>query len=421
MTSVHSSNNEDDVVVTDPEAVVEYLPEYLIAEVNRRAPRDAAIYLKSSPDMVVASLLSNLDSVQAHKILEELSEDRRSAIYPVIPKERSKQWLQNQCYPKDSVGWLMDIPSAVFHPEDEVQQVVERLRKVNKETLVTYCYIVEQNGKLCGAVTMRDLLLSGSTQSMQDIMLRDPFYLRPEMSPLDAMRMVLYRQYPVYPVCDEDGILIGLVRGYNLFEEQAFEITAQPGRMVGIDKEERLTTGWFRSLLFRHPWLQLNLLTAFVAAAVVGIFEDTINQIVALAVFLPVLAGQSGNTGCQALAVTLRGMTLGELKPGQGRRVAIKEAWLGLLNGGVVGVTAGVGMFIYASIQNYQNAWLLSLVVFIAMTISCVVSGISGSLIPMVLKRLGADPATASSIFLTTATDVASMGVFLWLATVLVL
>lgn len=421
MTSAHTEIPEDDAAATDPEAVVEYLPEYLVAEVNRRAPRDAAKYLESSPDMVVASLLSNLDHVQAHKILAELPAERIDAIYPAIPKERSQQWLQNQCFQKDTVGWLMDAATAVFAPEDRVQQVVERLRHINRKSLVTYCYITEQDGKLCGAVTMRDLLLSEPTQSMQEIMLRDPFYLSPEMSPLDAMRKVLYRQYPVYPVCDHDGVLIGIIRGYYLFEEQAFEITAQAGRMVGIDKEERLTTSWYRSLLFRHPWLQLNLLTAFVAAAVVGVFEDTINQIVALAVFLPVLAGQSGNTGCQALAVTLRGMTLGELKPGQGRRVAIKEAWLGLLNGSVVGVTAGAGMFIYATVQNYPSAWLLSLVVFVAMTISCIVSGISGSMIPMVLKRLGADPATASSIFLTTATDVASMGVFLWLATALVL
>ena len=113
----------------------------------------------------------------------------------------------------------------------------------------------------------------------------------------------------------ESGRLVGMVRGQALFERQAFEISAQAGSMVGVEKEERVGTHWWRSFRLRHPWLQLNLLTAFIAAAVVGVFQDTIDRIVVLAAFLPVLAGQSGNTGCQALAVTLRGMTLGELRP----------------------------------------------------------------------------------------------------------
>ena len=187
--------------------------------------------------------------------------------------------------------------------------------------------------------------------------------------------------------------------------------------MVGVDKEERLATPWPRSLLFRHPWLQLNLLTAFVAAAVVGYFEPTLEKIVILAVFLPVLAGQSGNTGCQALAVTLRGMTLGELKPDGTMRALWKEAILGLLNGVLVGLTAGGGMFFYAWMQDNPQAWMLAVITLIAMMIACVISGVSGVLVPTTLKRLGADPATASSIFLTTATDVVSMGAFLGIAT----
>jgi magnesium transporter len=190
--------------------------------------------------------------------------------------------------------------------------------------------------------------------------------------------------------------------------------------MVGVEREERLATPWTRSLKFRHPWLQLNLLTAFVAAAVVGIFENTLDRIVILAVFLPVLAGQSGNTGCQALAVTLRGITLGELTPERVRTLVGKEALLGLCNGALVGITAGLGMLIYASLQKNPAAPMLALIVFMAMVCSCVISGVSGALVPLTLKKFGADPATASSIFLTTATDVVSMGAFLGLATALI-
>jgi magnesium transporter len=241
------------------------------------------------------------------------------------------------------------------------------------------------------------------------------------MKLLDAMKLVVNHHFPVYPVCDERGRLVGVVRGRTLFEQQAFEISAQAGSMVGVEREERLSTPWSRSLRFRHPWLQLNLLTAFIAAAVVGVFQDTIDKLVVLAMFLPVLAGQSGNTGCQALAVTLRGLTLGELRAGRERALVLKEMLLGLLNGALVGVTAGLGMFAVASTQGNPQAGRLGLVVFLAMIGSCVVSGLSGALIPLTLRRLGLDPATASSIFLTTATDVASMGLFLSLATLLVL
>jgi magnesium transporter len=251
-------------------------------------------------------------------------------------------------------------------------------------------------------------------------MLRNPFHLSPEMTLADAMKAVLTRHFPVYPVCDSTGRLIGLVRGQTLFEAQAFELSAQPGSMVGVEKEERLSTPWVRSLKFRHPWLQLNLLTAFVAAAVVGLFEHTLERIVLLAVFLPVLAGQSGNTGCQALAVALRGMTLGELKSGREKRLVFKEALLGLCNGALVGISAGLGMYVYATMQKHSQPGTLASIVFMAMTVSCVISGLAGALIPLILKKVGADPATASSIFLTTATDVASMGIFLGLATLLV-
>jgi magnesium transporter len=251
-------------------------------------------------------------------------------------------------------------------------------------------------------------------------MIPNPFHLIPEMTLTEAMRATVIRHFPVYPVCDAEGRLIGLIRGQMLFEAQAIELSAQPGSMVGVEREERLGTAWTRSLKFRHPWLQVNLLTAFVAAAVVGTFEDTINRVVVLAVFLPVLAGQSGNTGCQALAVALRGLTLGELTPSKTRALVAKEALLGLCNGALVGLTAGLGMFVYARMHDNPAAVMLSLIVFLAMMTSCVISGVSGALVPLTLKRLGADPATASSIFLTTATDVVSMGTFLGLATWLI-
>lgn len=325
---------------------------------------------------------------------------------------------------------MMDPPHAVFGPTDHVGDAIERVREIVKKVFVTYAFVVDREGRLLGVITMRDLLLADRTATLDSIMLKDPFWIPAEIPLMEAMKLVLKKHFPIYPVCEGNGRLVGLVRGPAMFEAQAIEISAQAGSMVGVTKEERLSTPWPRSLKSRHPWLQLNLLTAFVAAAVVAVFQHTLDKLVILAVFLPVLAGQSGNTGCQALAVALRGMTLGELKPGKERTLVLKEGLLGLMNGTLVGISAGIGMYVFASMQPVPDdplvlapadrALMLGLVTFVAMIGSCFVSGISGALIPMTLKRLGADPCTASSIFLTTATDVASMGIFLGLATVLI-
>jgi magnesium transporter len=308
----------------------------------------------------------------------------------------------------------------VFRDNLTVREATERVRKLVRNVFITYGFIVDELGRLIGVITMRDLLLSAADVTLASIMLRDPFHLKTTDNVLDAMKQVVDKHFPVYPVCDDRGVLVGTVRGRALFEMQAIEISAQAGTMVGVEKEERLSTPVARSLRFRHPWLQLNLLTAFVAAGVVGFFQATIDQMVVLAVFLPVLAGQSGNTGCQSLAVTLRGLTLGEMKRGGEKKLVFREGLLGLFNGALVGISAGLGMFMLAYWQSNPKAVGLGLIVFVAMIGSCVISGVSGAIIPLVLRKLGADPATASSIFLTTATDVASMGLFLGLASAFV-
>jgi magnesium transporter len=392
----------------------------LAERITRRAPAEAVELLESYPFEVAAGALEKVNPALRWSVLKEFPEERRTAVMDVVRSDLRATWRRNLEYPENTIGSLMDAPVGVLHPETTIGEAIDELRTLVKRAFITYLFVTDNDGRLVGVVVMREMLLGDRAQRLDEIMLRDPFYLTPETTLPDAMRSVLNRHYPVYPVCEPDGRLIGLVRGQTMFEVQAIEISAQAGSMVGVEKEERLSTPWPRSLKFRHPWLQLNLLTAFVAAAVVGIFQDTIDQIVVLAVFLPVLAGQSGNTGCQALAVALRGMTLGELKPGREKLLVLKEGLLGLLNGALVGLTAGAGMYFFARSQDNPDALLLGLIVAIAMTVSCVISGVSGALIPMTLKRLGADPATASSIFLTTATDVASMGIFLGLATALI-
>jgi magnesium transporter len=409
-----------DATTKRPDGSVALAPpnaDQLAADIARMGPREAAELLSDLTDAQALDILQRVNPALIGEILPEMSEGRRAKLLLAGPSALTHQWTLNQTFADDTVGRLMEPPTAVFGPSDTVGEVSDRVRELVKKIFVTYCFVCDTNGRLVGIVTMRDLLVADDSQQLSDVMLKNPFFLLPTTPLMDAMKQVLNRHYPIYPMCDDDGKLIGLVRGQAMFEQQAYEISAQAGSMVGVDKEERLATPWPRSLKFRHPWLQLNLLTAFIAAAVVGMFQGTLEKIVILAVFLPVLAGQSGNTGCQALAVTLRGMVLGELKLGSERPLVVKEALLGLLNGALVGLVAGAGMWFVASRQHNEHPVLLGIIVVLAMIGSCIISGISGAMIPLALRKLGFDPATASSIFLTTMTDVASMGIFLTLAT----
>jgi magnesium transporter len=392
----------------------------LSEELHALPPPEAAERLRREPDALAARSLALLNPAEAVDVLDHVPPERRARVIAAAPGGRGEQWRIDLEYPETSVGRLMEAPLAVYGTATTVREAIESLRELVQKAFITYIFVTDSGGRLVGVLAFRELLFAKSDQRLEEIMLRDPFSLKPDMPLVDAMRTVVTRHYPAYPVTDDSGRLVGMVRGQSLFERQAYEISAQAGSMVGVEKEERVGTHLLRSFRFRHPWLQLNLLTAFVAAAVVGIFQDTIDRLVVLAAFLPVLAGQSGNSGCQALAVTLRGLTLGELRSIPPRRLVIKEAFLGLLNGALVGIVAGAAMWFYARSQGTGHALMLGLIVWFAMTGACAISGISGALVPLTLKRLGADPATASSIFLTTLTDVASMGMLLGLAALLV-
>jgi len=399
---------------------LENVTQSLAVALTQLKPRDGAEFLSQQDDATILEVLRAVSPEVVRPVFTHFRGKQRKRLLAAASRAEAEQWARSETYAEGTIGRMMEAPTATFTPDSTVGEAVESIRDLVKHAFVTYLFVVDAGGHLVGIVTMRELLLADRNARLADIMLEDVFFLTPELQVRDAMKLVLNRHYPVYPVCDADRTLLGEIRGQTMFEEQAFEISAQPGKMVGVDREERLATPWKRSLLFRHPWLQLNLLTAFLAAGVVGIFQGTIDRLVILALFLPVLAGQSGNTGCQALAVTLRGLTLGELKRGKEKALVLKESLLGLLNGALVGLTAGLGMFVVATLQKNPAALMLGLIVFLAMIGSCIVSGISGALIPLTLRKLGADPATASSIFLTTATDVCSMGMFLGLATLLI-
>jgi magnesium transporter len=382
----------------------------LVRSVRARVPMDAAQMLaKESPERI-AAVLAELPQVVVDRIKAYLPPELQSQAQAALTEVH-----------ENTVGEMMDPALAVLPQTTTVEQAIAFLRNHETPHQITYIYVTDAEDKLIGLTVIRDLILAEPHTTLAQVMLPEPFALTTDLPLADAVKAAIHRHYPVYPVVDSDRHVIGVVRGWRLFERQAIEISAQSGQMVGVDKEERLYTGVWRAFRMRHPWLQVNLLTAFLAGAVVALFEGTITQIVALAAFLPILAGQTGNTGCQALAITLRGMTLGDMEGYPVRKLITKELILGAMNGVMTGLVAGLAMYFTSGGNDGHSAIMLGLVILLAMTGACMASGVFGVLVPLALRRFGADPATASSIFLTTGTDIAGMGLMLALATLLVL
>jgi len=210
---------------------------------------------------------------------------------------------------------------------------------------------------------------------------------------------------------DFEGRVQGVIRQAALVSAAQADATADMQAMVGASRDERALSGFGFAVRRRLPWLQINLVTAFVAAGVVGIFEGTIARFTALAVLLPVVAGQSGNTGAQALAVTMRGLALREIRPRHWLRVASKEVAAGAINGIAVALVTGLAVLVWSRSPG------LAAVISTAMVMSMVIAGLAGASIPIMLTIVGQDPASASSIVLTTVTDVVGFLSFLGLAT----
>lgn len=382
-------------------------------DIDGQTPRDAA------------STLSELAPDEIETLLAQMPRDEALAVAAQLPAAAAAQAddADTRAAAADIDAGIEEllVPAvAILESSQTAAEAVAFLVHSDSVADITYIFVVD-NDKLVGVVGMRDIVLARPGQHLAEIMVTEPFAFKSGTGIGDAVRAALSRHYPVYPVVDDDGRLLGTVRGWQLFQRVVVEVTGQAGAQVGVSREEQVTTSVFSAFRMRHPWLQVNLLTAFVAAFVVGLFEDTITQIVALAAFLPVLAGQSGNTGCQALAITLRGLTLGQLDDYPVRKLLRKEILLGALNGLTVGIVAGLAMWLYASMSGEANAMMLGAVITVAMVGACTGSGIFGVVVPLTLKRFGADPAMASSIFLTTFTDILGMGLMLLLASSILL
>jgi len=351
--------------------------------------------------------LSILRSFEQHFILRFLDD---------CPEHLSAQWKMSLKFKTSSVGELMHPSPLVLNENKTIDDAIIELKKIHKDKYFTYGIIVDDANTVTGVLVFKDVFYHEPSTSVKDICLKNPILLKADDDVLETFIKVAGNQIPEFPVIDAEGKLLGTLRGSHVNDAHGLQISAQSSLMVGASPEEGLDSSVTKCVKLRGPWLLVNLITAFVAGAVVGFFQNTIDQIVLLAMFLPILAGQSGNTGAQSLAVLIREMTLGEVGP-KIKKQLVKESFLGAVHGLVTGAICAVVMYMLATQQNNPHAMALAIIILVSMVASCIVSGLMGAFVPVFLKKCGADPAAASSIFLTTGTDVVSMGVMLFLAT----
>lgn len=361
----------------------------------------------------ILDLLALIEPNRAAQFLNNLGDDdQRQELLGAMPPQTAVEIGQAMTFPPDTAGALMDTQVMYCRPSMPVREALLRLRSHGRRGF-RLVFAVDDENRLLGVVEIQDLALSPPETKLIELMYAAPAHVEAMTSREQVVEEFEKHRVTDLPVIDFDGRLLGVIRYHTLVVAAKVESSADIQTMVGVSKDERALSSVGFAVRKRLPWLQINLVTAFMAAAVVGVFESTIAKYTALAVLLPVVAGQSGNTGAQALAVTMRGLALREIRARQWPRVVFKEVNVGLWNGIAVALTTALGVWMWS-----QSAGLC-LVIGVSMVLSMMAACLSGAAIPILLTSVGQDPAQSSSIFLTTVTDVVGFLSFLGIATLL--
>lgn len=393
--------------------LLESQPPSIAVKVFQRLTPDVAAELLPDLEIKLAGeFLALLDPTQAAALLARLNNEPRDRLLNSLEASIAKELRLLMAYPADSAGNLMDPRVTTFHADSTVKEARARIRALRQKRVYDI-FLVDSGSRLVGSVSLQDMVLERPHRRLIDLMNGAPISVHALATREEVVELLNQRRLASLPVVDLDQRLLGVIRHDALVAAAQEEASVDIQTMVGVSKEERALSTTTFAVRKRLPWLQINLATAFLAASVVGLFEDTIARFTALAVLLPVVAGQSGNTGAQALAVTMRGLALREIRLHHWMRVSIKEVNVAAINGIAVALTTSVGVYFWS------QSFGLSLVIGISMIISMIAAGLSGAVIPMILTALGQDPAQSSSIVLTTVTDVVGFFSFLGIATLL--
>jgi len=373
----------------------------------------AAALLTEIPTNTFKEIVENLSPEQGAAIIVNIPEDIRKRLLECL-SNKSRQMIQELLiFPVDSAGRIMTTNFIAFRTDIKVKDAIQRIRSLafQKQTS-SYVYVVDNGNRLVGVLNMRDLLLASPEAKLESAMIKDVFTINAFTDREEVANQLSSRRYFAAPVVDSDNKLLGIVNSDQLLSHVQQEATEDIQKMFGAGGNERVYSSIWFSLKKRLPWLHINLATAFLAGSVVSLFQDTIAKIAVLAVFLPVIAGQSGNAGLQSLAVVMRGLVMREIPPKNVPMLLIKEAKIGIFNGIIIGfVTAFISWI-------WKGNPYLGLVIGLAMILTLIIAGLAGAIIPLAMKTFGLDPAQSSSIILTTVTDVVGFFVFLSFAVI---
>jgi len=384
---------------------------YAVPLLERLEPNLAAGVLTALTADMARDVVAVMDPARAVTILGWMEDAPRDALLDRLHAGLARELRRMAAYPPDTAGRLMDPRAMGFGPGTTVQQALTRLRAV-RERRIADLFLTDDNRRLTGLVPLQTLAIAPPSALLET--LAQPAVAVQDIDPHDeVVERFTSGRLASLPVLDFEGRLLGVIRYDTLATTAQETAAADMQAMVGASRQERALSPVLFAVRKRLPWLEINLATAFLAASVVGLFEGTIARFTALAVLLPVVAGQSGNTGAQALAVTMRGLAMREIRIGQWPRLLQKESRVALLNGIAVSLTTAAGVFLWSRSPG------LALVIGVSMVLSMIAAGMAGVLIPTVLTTMGQDPAQSSSIILTTVTDVVGFASFLGIATLL--
>lgn len=384
----------------------------LVRVLERLAPSLALSVVQLLPGSMAAAALAVMDVSAALNLLARLPEADRAALLAQMQTATADEFRTLLEYPENTVGRLMNPATIAFDRHTTAGGAIGQLRAQQVRSL-GHMFLLDDDMRLAAKVDLRRLPLVDSQTPLVELAEPVRVFVQAMDPREEVYELLSQHEVDVLPVVDVEQRLVGVVEGQELLDAVREELVTDMQTMVGAHKDEHALSSSLFAVRKRLPWLQINLLTAFLAAAVVGLFEDTIARYTALAVLLPIAAGQSGNAGAQALAVTMRGLTLREITMRHWFRVMMKELGAGFVNGLGVAVTCALGVYSWSRSEG------LALVMALAMVVSMTIAGISGALVPIGLKRFGLDPAQSSSIVLTTVTDVAGFLSFLGIATLL--
>lgn len=392
--------------------VTEYLDPNTAADVlSEMHPAQAAAVISRMEPPEASMVLAAMEPDDRVDILEHISGPLHDVLLAEMTQAEAAQTRQLEQYPPDTAGGIMTPEVTALDEDLTVGQAIEELRRMN-ETLeqMFYVYVIDKRAHLVGVLSMRDLIMSRPERKLSSIMRPNVLALPATMDQEEVARVFRDRNYLAMPVVDDKNRLLGIITVDDVVDVIQEEATEDVQKMFGAGAEERLTSPWHFSFRKRVGWLIVNLATAFMAGWVVSLFDKTIHTLTVLAVYMPIVAGMGGNTSAQAMSVAIRGLSTGRVDRGLLRHIIIREMLVGILTGLAIGlITAMVALL-------WQKNPMLGLVVAMALMINHTLASISGAGIPMLMKKLGFDPAQSATIFATTVTDIAGFFSLLGLA-----